>query len=35
MLADCRFYDILAQYPEFIKDRTLVLQFSVKHEEDF
>ena len=32
---DYRFYAISAQYPEFSnKDRTLVLQFSVKHEQN-
>ncbi|EMS59406.1 Calreticulin [Triticum urartu] len=32
---DYRFYAISAQYPEFSnKDKTLVLQFSVKHEQD-
>jgi calreticulin len=31
---DYRFYAISAQYPEFSnKDKTLVLQFSVKHEQ--
>jgi calreticulin len=31
---DYRFYAISAEYPEFSnKDKTLVLQFSVKHEQ--
>uniref|UniRef100_A0A452YF31 Calreticulin n=1 Tax=Aegilops tauschii subsp. strangulata TaxID=200361 RepID=A0A452YF31_AEGTS len=34
LLVDYRFYAISAEYPEFSKkDKTLVLQFTVKHEQ--